>query len=140
LLVDIVSKNGNLLLDVGPEADGTIPPVQMDRLVKLGSWLKQNGDAIYGTRPWTHAEGKTADGIDLRFTTKGSKLYAILLGKPHSSDIILKDVSAAPGSAIHLLGSPASLVWSAQGKDLQVKLPAPLPGDYAWALEIETQQ
>ena len=57
LLVDIVSKNGNLLLDVGPEADGTIPPVQMTRLQALGAWLEQNGDAIYGTRPWKRAEG-----------------------------------------------------------------------------------
>jgi len=70
LLVDIVSKNGNLLLDVGPESDGTIPPVQMTRLKALGAWLHQNGEAIYDTRPWTHAEGKTADGIEVRFTRK----------------------------------------------------------------------
>ncbi len=64
-LVDIVSKNGNLLLDVGPEADGTIPAVQMERLQELGAWLKQNGDAIYGTHPWKQAEGETAEGFVL---------------------------------------------------------------------------
>ncbi len=79
LLVDIVSKNGNLLLDVGPEADGTIPPVQMSRLEALGAWLRINGEAIYGTHPWTRAEGETAEGIYVRFTQKDSALYATLL-------------------------------------------------------------
>ena len=70
LLVDIVSKNGNLLLDVGPEADGTIPPIQMDRLKSLGAWLRQNGEAIYGTEPWSRAEGETDQNIPVRFTQK----------------------------------------------------------------------
>jgi alpha-L-fucosidase len=147
LLVDIVSKNGNLLLDVGPEADGTIPAVQMDRLVKLGAWLKQNGDAIYGTRPWTlgsamnkpRAEGKTADGTGVRFTSKGDKLYAILLAKPAMSMIVIPDVSAKPGSAIHLLGATEPLAWKAEGGGLRITLPATLPGNYAYALEIENQ-
>ena len=138
LLVDIVSKNGNLLLDVGPEADGTIPPVQMDRLVKLGAWLKQNGDAIYGTTPWTRADGKTADGIDLRFTRKGSKLFAILLAKPTSRSVTLRDVAARPGSQIRLLGTPDTMTWSAVGNDLKVDLPASLPGSYAFVLELES--
>ena len=138
LLVDIVSKNGNLLLDVGPEADGTIPAVQMDRLVKLGAWLKQNGDAIYGTTPWTRAEGKTAEGTDLRFTRKGSKLYAILLAKPSASSITLVNVAARPGSQIHLLGSTDKLKWFAAGQDLKVDLPESLPGNYAYVLELES--
>jgi alpha-L-fucosidase len=138
LLVDIVSKNGNLLLDVGPEADGTIPPVQMDRLRKLGAWMKQNGEAIYGTRPWTRAEGKTADGTELRFTRKGSKLYAILLAKPAGQSVTLLDVAAKPGSAIHMLGSAENLKWSAAGHDLHVDLPKTLPGDYAFVLEIQS--
>ena len=81
LLVDIVSKNGNLLLDVGPEANGTIPPVQLSRLEALGAWLKQNGEAIYGTRPWTRADGDTAEGIPIRFTRANSSIYLTLLGE-----------------------------------------------------------
>jgi alpha-L-fucosidase len=137
LLVDIVSKNGNLLLDVGPEADGTIPPVQMDRLRKLGAWMRQNGDAIYGTHPWTRAEGKTSDGGELRFTRKGTKLYAIFLTRPGTRSVTLLDVTARTGSDIRLLGSTETLPWSAQGKDLKVNLPPKLPGEYAWVLELE---
>src|SRR5438477_7561448 len=72
LLVDIVSKNGNLLLDVGPEADGTIPAVQMERLQALGNWMRVNGQAIYETHPWKRAEGASVQGIPVRFTQKGS--------------------------------------------------------------------
>jgi alpha-L-fucosidase len=137
LLADIVSKNGNLLLDVGPEADGTIPPVQMERLRALGAWLNQNGESIYATRPWTRAVGKTAGGLDVRFTRKGDHLYAILLGKPKQSEVTLTDVAAQPGSALHLLGDATPIQWSADGKDLKVQLPASLPGQYAYVLRIQ---
>jgi alpha-L-fucosidase len=142
LLVDIVSKNGNLLLDVGPEPDGTIPPVQMERLEKLGAWLKQNGEAIYGTKPWTRANGTTnqltADGkaIELRFTQKGAKLYATLLGKPTAATVLLHNVKAAAGSTVSLLGSDAPVKWTQRADDLEVTLPASLPGSYAWVVRL----
>jgi len=143
LLVDIVSKNGNLLLDVGPEADGTIPPIQLNRLEKLGAWLKQNGDAIYGTHPWTRANGTTnqvtAEGkpVELRFTQKDGELYATLMGKPASSTILLHNVSAAPGSEITLLGSAGPLKWAQKAADLEVTLPPNPPGNYAWVLRLQ---
>ena len=137
LLVDIVSKNGNLLLDVGPESDGTIPPVQMSRLRALGAWMHQNGDAIYGTRPWTRATGKSTDGLDVRFTRKNGSLYAILLGKPKQSEVTLVNVAAKPGTAMHLLGYSQPLKWSAQGANLKVALPATLPGQYAYVLQLQ---
>jgi alpha-L-fucosidase len=136
LLVDIVSKNGNLLLDVGPEADGTIPPVQMSRLQALGAWLQQNGEAIYGSRPWKRATGETAQAIPVRFTQKDSAVYATLLGSPKSASVTLKSITPAADSQIFLLGSDHPLVWSQQGKDLQVTLPATLPGKYAYVLRI----
>src|ERR1700680_4971709 len=136
LLVDIVSKNGNLLLDVGPEADGTIPPVQMERLQALGSWLKQNGAAIYGTHPWTRAEGETVEGIRVRFTTTDSAVYATLLGKPKTNAVIVKALSPGTGTQISLLGTSKPLTWSQQGGDLRIDLPATLPGELAYVLKI----
>jgi alpha-L-fucosidase len=137
LLVDIVSKNGNLLLDVGPEADGTIPPIQMDRLRALGAWMHQNGEAIYGTQPWTRAVGQSTEGIGVRFTQKNGYLYAILLGKPKQTELILQGVKARPRTAIHLLGYGQPLQWSADGENLKVKLPQSLPGQYAYALRLQ---
>lgn len=138
MLVDIVSKNGNLLLDVGPEADGTIPPVQMERLKALGAWLHQNGDAIYGTHPWKRAEGKTDEGIDVRFTRKNGDLYATLLGKPQAKTITLKDVAIPQSSEVTMLGVSAPLKWSKRGSDLSVSLPASLPGEYAYVLKLSS--
>ena len=84
--VDIVSKNGNLLLNVGPKADGSIPELQLQRLLGLGEWLDSNGEAIFETRPWIEAEGRLeGEGTDLRFTQKGDVIYVILLDEPEIS-------------------------------------------------------
>jgi alpha-L-fucosidase len=136
LLVDIVSKNGNLLLDVGPEADGTIPPVQMSRLQALGSWLHQNGEAIYGTHPWERAAGETSEGIRVRFTQKDSAVYATLLGRPSTASLTLKSLSTKPGSKLFLLGDPRQLSWSRHGGDIVIQLPSTLPGRYAYVVKM----
>ncbi|HEY2121937.1 MAG TPA: alpha-L-fucosidase [Candidatus Acidoferrum sp.] len=140
LLVDIVSKNGNLLLDVGPEADGTIPAVQMERLRDLGDWLRINGDAIYATHPWQRAEGITAEGIPVRFTQKNSTLYAILLGVPKSSTIILKSISPKSGSHLYLLGHNEPLAWSQQAGDIKITIPPSLTNKFAVAFCITEPQ
>lgn len=137
LLVDIVSKNGNLLLDVGPEADGTIPPVQMSRLEALGAWLKQNGEAIYGTRPWTRADGDTAEGIPIRFTHADSSIYLTLLGEPKTGSVTVKKLELKAGSPIYMLGENKPLPWVQRGEDVQVTLPSSLPGHYAYVLKTK---
>jgi len=136
LLVDIVSKNGNLLLDIGPEADGTIPAVQLERLKLLGKWMEQNGEAIYGTRPWNRAEGETKEGIPVRFTSKGPYVYAILLGIPKSGSVTLKSVRPKKGSEIYLLGYNQPLAWTEQGEDIQIDLGSAPAGEYALALRF----
>jgi alpha-L-fucosidase len=136
LLVDIVSKNGNLLLDVGPEADGTIPAVQMERLKALGAWLNQNGEGIYGTRPWKRAEGETTEAMKVRFTQKDGVVYAFLLGEPKAKTVKIKELTARNGATITMLGMKTALQWKQEGPGVVVTLPETLPGKYAYALKM----
>jgi len=136
LLVDIVSKNGNLAIDVGPEADGTIPSVQMERLEALGTWLKQNGEAIYDTTPWDRAEAKSLEGDDVRFTRNGAELYATILGSPKSKTVTLEDVPSRPLLEVFLLGDSKPLQWKADGDNLRVVLPDSLKGQYAYVIKL----
>lgn len=139
LLADIVSKNGNLLLDVGPEANGTIPSVQMERLRDLGDWLRSNGEAIYGTHPWQRAEGTTSENIPVRFTRKDAHIYAILLGIPKSSSITLRSITLKPNSNVYLVGYPEALPWSQQNADLLINLPPTLPCRFALSFRLNPE-
>lgn len=136
LLVDIVSKNGNLLLNIGPKADGTIPEIQVERLRALGQWLRLNGEAIYETRPWVRAEGRTSDGVGIRFTQRGDSVYVILLDKPKSREITIESLWADAGTKIQMLGAGDDLRWSRSGKDLSLTLPEQLSGSYAYVLKV----
>ena len=136
LFVDIVSKNGNLLLNVGPMADGTIPENQADRLRSLGRWLDRNGAAIFDTRPWKRAAGKTTQGLDLRFTRGRHALYATLLGTPAESEIDIQGLEAPATASIQLLGQNQSLPWRQAGADLRIQLPQNLPNAPAHSLKI----
>jgi alpha-L-fucosidase len=134
--VDIVSKNGNLLLDVGPMADGTIPPMQVERLEGLGAWLAVNGDAIFGTRPWVRAEGHASGDLSVRFTRKGDAVNAILLGTPSAPAVHLRGLTAQEGSSVRLLGRDAPLNWAQNGADLTVQMPRGLSSAPAHTLQI----
>jgi alpha-L-fucosidase len=108
----------------------------MKRLKALGAWLQVNGEAIYATHPWKRAAGETAEGIPVRFTQKESATYAILLGQPKASTATFKSLSVKPGTKIFLLGNASPLVWSQQGDNLRVDLPAALTGHYAYSFRI----
>ena len=154
-LIDIVSKNGNLLLNIGPRSDGTIPEEVQQVLLDVGGWLNVNGEAIYGTRPWnTYGEGPTnvAAGSfhdtdiakytqeDFRFTSKRDVLYAIGLTWPRSGQVIIHSLAPTPGSEpvhlVTLLGSDATLQFEQQSDGMHVQLPGQEPAKYAYVLRI----
>jgi alpha-L-fucosidase len=164
MLIDNVSRGGNLLLDIGPKADGTIPVIMQERLQQMGAWLKINGDAIYGTKPWTVSRqwssgsvpstqydkefqsaydvssltkpepGKAA--IEAFFTMKGSHVYSILPRWPGGS-LLLKGI---PGvKSVSLLGSDISLPFKNSAEGVRIAMPA-LPENLvqqqAWVLDL----
>jgi alpha-L-fucosidase len=158
-LVDIVSKNGVLLLDIGPRPDGSIPPEPQALLQGIGAWLKVNGDAIYGTRPcWalgfgegTHNSGGGGfsdravqyNPHDFRFTQKGNLVYAIAMDWPDADDHFLiraftsRTVLASGGLAsVKLLGAPAPLDWKLTDNGLWIRRPARRPCDGAFAFQL----
>ena len=156
-LVDIVSKNGALLLNIGPKADGTIPEPEQEILLEIGRWLATNGEAIYGTRPWVvYGEGPTRvgggaftdtrrtpfTGRDFRFTTKGDTLYAIAMAWP-GREATITWLASGPGhpagdvKQVTLLGSRAKLKFSRGPDGLVIQLPETPPCEHAFALRIK---
>ena len=137
MLIDIVSKNGNLLLNVGPMADGTIPEGQKKCLLGLGKWLGVNGESIFGTRPWKRAQGTTIEGIPVRFTQKDDLLYVILMGKPKTDEITIENITLKTISQINVLGNEENLKWRIQNSNLIVKIPQKIEDSPAISFKIK---
>jgi alpha-L-fucosidase len=165
ILVDTVSRGGNLLLDIGPKADGTIPVIMEQRLKEIGDWMKINGEAIYGTKPWKNTRQWTAGetprteynkefssaydvtklidkpsggkaSIEAFFTAKGTNVYVIL---PHWSSHSLAIKSLNTASAVTLLGGGMPLKFKASRTGLLIELPERpenLQDQPAWVLKV----
>jgi alpha-L-fucosidase len=144
LLVEIVCKGGNLLLDIGPDADGRFPQTALDRLEELGDWMKFNGEAIYGTRPVApYQEGR------VRFTQKGDAVYLIYLARIAQlrppRQVTVSSIQPAEGAEVTLLGKDIPLEWEKKGSGVVIDIPDHishrLRGDrpycrHAWTIKI----
>ncbi len=136
--IDAVSKNGNMLLNVGPDGDAKIPPEQLVRLRALGEWIKPNGGAIFGTRPWKRPEAKTADGLPVRITTKGDTLNLIIWGRPRGSTVRINDLTIAGRGK--LLANGSDVTVKTENADLVLNFARPLTGELGPVVAIERQR
>jgi alpha-L-fucosidase len=156
LLVDVVSKNGNLLLNIPLPGHGRPDDDEFAFLDKFGAWMAINSEAIYSTRPWKiHGEGPTKGGGslyggagpqfvagDIRFTAKGDSLYAIALAWPEDRKLVIRSLASdSPHysgaiARIGLLGSESNLTWSRGAEGVTINLPDKPPCDYAYVLKI----
>jgi len=125
--IDTVSKNGNLLLNVGPRGeDAQIPDEQIARLKGFGAWLKANSEGIYGTRPWSRFDGKTQCGVDVRFTSKADALYVHLLEAPAAAEFVVQGDDVPSVSHATHLASGKRVACAPSSAGLHFELAAPL--------------
>ena len=142
-LVQIVSKGGNYLLNVGPTAEGTIPQPCIDRLAEVGRWMDVNGGAIYGSMPWKVAEEKDqSSGRSLHFTTKGNAVHVFCPVDGKAGDIAIQALGSGPLAGRHiasisLLGSDGKVKWSQGADKLTLSVPAEAPGGIMATYRVE---
>jgi alpha-L-fucosidase len=161
-IVDLVSRGGIFLLSLTPKGDGSIPEEEQQIMRGIGRWLKINGEAIYGTRPWARAGEGPAEMMvvnelnqrqewnyrqpftaqDIRFTAKGDTLYAIALSWPEDGKIAVTSLATGSGlftgeiSSVVLLGSDESLTWQRTANGLEITLPDTPPCEFAFSFQI----
>ena len=128
--IDVVSKGGNMLLNIGPDAHGRIPEPAAQRLESLGNWLEVNGEAIYATVPYRHSANK-----HIRYTRRGETFYAILLERP-GQHLVLPEFTMKAGGLVRLLGGGILGWWNTDG-GICVDVSDPLPDGVAWTLAFE---
>ncbi len=133
LLIDIVSKNGNLLLNIGPKADGSISEIQLDRLHKLGDWLAVNGEGIFDSAPWVRLSPPSSD---VRFTRKGDALYVFAPGGLSGRAVTLPGIRTADGTKVRVLGDSADSPSKQDGDNFIVDLARTEPGPYPLGIRI----
>jgi alpha-L-fucosidase len=163
ILMDVVSKNGNLLLNIPVRGDGTIDEQEQAVVEEIGQWMKVNSEAVYGTKPWkvfgegpaiaaaaplsaqgfNEGKGKPLGESDFRFTRKGNDLYATFFGWPADAKTVIQSLSADKGylegsriEAIQLLGYDGNLTWEEKVEGVFITLPAQTPGKNAFVLKI----
>jgi len=152
LLCDVVSKNGNLLLNIGPRGDGIIPDGMQKRLLGMGQWLSINGEAIYGSRPWkVFGEGiapaderkdelgrHAINSTGIRFTrSKDAKAVYAILFEPSEEPLLIESFRDEAAASVKLLGSDASPQWDLSANGLRVTLPAERPCEGACVLRVQ---
>lgn len=156
ILMDVVSKNGNLLLNIPVRADGTIDELEMATVKEVGDWMKVNSEAVYATRPWksfgegpaiasaaplsaqgfNEGKGKPLGAEDFRFTAKGNLLYATFFAWPESRKVLIKSLTYQKISGIQLLGANENLQWQQTPEGVAIDLPAKQPCRNAYVLKI----
>ncbi|MBN1272220.1 MAG: alpha-L-fucosidase [Candidatus Aminicenantes bacterium] len=140
-LIDIVSRGGNLLLNVGPTADGRIPVVMQERLVDIGDWLRVNGEAIYGTQPLQDAVKLQPDDKSMRFTQKGKDMFVICMRWPQEPFDIL-GIKTSEKIRVRLLGFDGKVNWKVIDDGFRLELPGvnpeTIPCLYAWVFKISS--
>jgi alpha-L-fucosidase len=151
-LIDVVSKNGAMLLNVGPKPDGTIPDHEQAMLREIGAWLKLNGEAIYGTRPWrTFGEGPTKvekgsftdgkrpmfTGQDLRFTAGNGNVYILAMAWPGEKLVVKSLGSSLRVTEVELIGYPHRLAWHQDDHGLHISLPTEPVGEHAFVFRAK---
>lgn len=155
-LMDVISKNGNLLLNIPVRGDGSIDELEMAIVKQTGEWMKVNSEAVYATRPWKiYGEGPAIASVaalngpgfnegkskplgaeDFRFTTKGNLLYATFFAWPESGKVLVKSLAAQKISGVQLLGHKGGLQWQQTNEGLAVSLPAIPPCNNAYVLKV----
>jgi alpha-L-fucosidase len=133
--VDIVSKNGNLLIGIGPDEHGRIPDEQSAPLRGLGAWMRVNGEAICRTRPWAIAETTTTEGTPVRFTRSDGAVNAILLDLP-TREFGIRGIDCTAVDTVRVLGLEETVDWRVVDGVLTVRLPERMPVSPAYVVTL----